>query len=98
MGFYFSFIKMMLLAMLFVIVIPGIYSVVAILDNCRKDSSQCDYVYGIPFPRIATFYSTTSLALSAGTIIILYIIIAFLFYWNVLIHEKINYSNKKASD
>jgi hypothetical protein len=77
---------MMLLAMLFVIVIPGIYSVVAIIDNCSQDTTQCDYVYGIPFPRIATFYTTVSLALSACTIIILYVLIAFLFYWNVLIH------------
>lgn len=72
--------------MLLIIVIPGIYSVMSIIEDCSHDPQQCDYVYGIPFPRISTFYTTISLTLSACTIIILYILIAFLFYWNVLIH------------
>lgn len=50
------------------------------------------------FPKLSVFYSPIFILLSALNIVAIYIVIAFLFYWNVLIHEKISYSNLKASD
>ena len=85
----------MLLGLLAVILIPGIYSVVTIVQTCSDDTKNCDYVYGIPFPRLETFYTTLSVGLNAITILLLYVLVGFLFYWNVLIHEKISCSAKK---
>lgn len=93
MGFYFTFIKSMLLALLIIILLPGVYSIVWIINNCGDGPSVCDNIYGIPFPRLSTYYSGLPLAINSITILALYVIVAFLFYWNVLIHEKIAYFN-----
>lgn len=77
---------MMLLALLFIVVFPGIYSLVEIEDGCEKNKIECSYIYGIPFPEMSAFYTIVSLSLNAGIMIIVYIIVGFLFYWNVLIH------------
>lgn len=97
-GFYFTFIKMMLLCLLFMIVFPGIYSIVKIEIECQDSSGNCDYIYGVPIPKINAFYTEISLILNAVIILVQYIIITVLFYWNIFIHEKMRLLHKKASD
>ncbi len=97
-GFYFTFIKMMLLSLLFMIVFPGIYSIVKISRECQDQKGNCDYIYGVPIPKLNAFYTEISLILNAAILLVQYIITAVLFYWNIFIHEKMRLLHKKASD
>lgn len=88
----------MILALLLIIAIPGVYSLIWITHNCKDGSENCGYVYGLPFPKLTAYYTLLSLLLNSATLILLYIIVIFLFYYNVLLHEKISFSNQKAAD
>jgi len=87
---------MMMLALLFMTVFPGIYTLVQISSQC--ENSSCDYIYGIPFPKLSAFYTNVTLFLNAGIIIVMYIIIGCLYYWNVFIHERMKRGNRNSYD
>lgn len=88
----------MLLALLFIIAVPGVYTLVWVTRNCQSQPDYCDYAYGLPFPKLTAYYTLLSLLLNFATLIVFYIIVIFLFYYNVLLHEKISFSNQKAAD
>jgi hypothetical protein len=52
----------------------------------------------VPVPKLKEFYTEVSLILNAAIIIVQYIIVIALFYWNIFIHEKMRLYHKKASD
>ena len=89
---------MMLLQLVFMIVFPGIYSIVQVVEYCRETSNNCVHVYGVPFPKISTFYTEISFILNIFIIISQFAVVGVIFYWNIFVHLKMQLYYKKASD
>lgn len=96
-GFYFTYVKVMLLMLLTIAFIVGPYSLKELITNCNFEVN-CLKIYGITILKFHVFFNSITSILVAVIVILMYGFNVYLYYTNAHEHRKVFLDSNKASN
>jgi hypothetical protein len=97
-GFYFTYIKVIVVALVLVFILSGLYTLISTTSYCSTSKGACIVIYGMPLPQDLSFFNSAHMALSIVSAFLLYPFVLYLFYLRARAHERLKHSVIKISD
>lgn len=85
-GFYFTYIKVIVVALAMLLAISGMYNLFTTIRFCHSEEGSCLTVYGFPLPQDMSYFNIAHIVLGVISAFSLYPFILYLFYLRVTVH------------